>query len=337
MQLFRTLAHLFHPRRSNNHRPAVLHPQSLVVLASAAVIFTILFQPFFLLVLKHTGNVLGYASNITAADVVVMTNQERAKAGLPELTTNAKLNQAATAKAAHMFEQQYWAHVAPDGTQPWAFFKQANYSYRAAGENLARDFNNTDDMMKAWMASPTHRANIVNGRYQEIGVAVVDGTLLGTETTLVVQLFGSPMSAQAQVPAKAAAQVAQAPAIETKPAIAPAPTKTPTNDQFPPATPDTIGFAEPPVQNEGVARSNILGSGFFAFGSLQAPPLFSPLQLSKLFFLGIIFVIVTTLTYDTVVIGHRNTVRLVGKNFAHILLFLVVAYLLIFFKAGVVG
>src|SRR5258708_28336998 len=98
-----------------------------------------------------------------------------------------------------MFANQFWAHVAPDGTSPWQFFKNAGYQYYSAGENLARDFSNTSDMMAAWMASPTHRANIVNGRFREIGVAVVDGRLLGSDTTLVVQLFGTPLSGRPQL------------------------------------------------------------------------------------------------------------------------------------------
>ena len=68
----------------------------------------------------------------------------------------------------------------------------AGYNYVYAGENLAKDFGNTSRLMDAWMASPTHRENIVSSKYSEIGLAVVPGTLQGQETVLVVQFFGAP-------------------------------------------------------------------------------------------------------------------------------------------------
>jgi uncharacterized protein YkwD len=334
MSLASSLAHLFHPRRSNNHRPKILHPEAFIALTFIVVIFSAGFLPVVKLTqwAKQQGSVLGYASNITASDVVTQTNEERAKAGLGALTTNSKLNQAALAKAQYMFDKQFWAHVAPDGTQPWEFFKKANYRYSVAGENLARDFSNSNEMMAAWMASPTHKANIVNSRYKEIGVAVVDGTLLGTQTTLVVQLFGTPQQGTADIlsDTKKAQQVAQVPSqpspakdVKTAPAAQPE---------------DTIGFAEPSTdQPDTVIGRGVLGSEGFALSSLRAPALFSPLQMSKLFFLAIIFMLVMTLLYDGAITGHRNTVRLVGRNFAHVIMFLIVAYLLIVFKAGVVG
>ena len=61
-----------------------------------------------------------------------------------------------------------------------------------AGENLAKDFYDTEGLLKAWMNSPTHRENIINPKYQEIGIGVVNGILGGVKTTLVVQHFGTP-------------------------------------------------------------------------------------------------------------------------------------------------
>ena len=110
-----------------------------------------------------------------------------------------------------MFNKQYWAHTAPDGKEPWDFMSEAGYSYQVAGENLARDFSTTSAMVAAWMASPTHRANIMNGRYTEIGIAVINGTLEGVETTLVVQMFGTPRSStvKASVPTGPATSIAE--------------------------------------------------------------------------------------------------------------------------------
>jgi hypothetical protein len=97
-------------------------------------------------------------------------------------------------KASDMAEKGYWAHISPSGTQPWYFITQNNYAYRYAGENLARDFSNPESIVKAWLASPSHRDNLLNSKYQDIGVAVVDGTLGGRQTTLVVQLFGTRLA-----------------------------------------------------------------------------------------------------------------------------------------------
>lgn len=138
--------------------------------------------------------ILGYSSEITADKVVNLTNSERQKAGLPTLKLNSALSESARLKALDMFKNDYWAHNSPTGTTPWDFFKQANYSYSIAGENLAKDFYDTDSMVKAWMKSPTHRDNILNTKYQEIGIGVANGVLQGVKTTLVVQHFGTPIN-----------------------------------------------------------------------------------------------------------------------------------------------
>src|SRR5260221_12183226 len=132
MSFAKTLRHLFHPQRSNNHRPKILHPEALFALVLVVSSFWLISYPA-RYVSHQVGNVLGFASNITASEVVQKTNQERATQGLPALKTNAQLNQAALAKAQFMFDKQFWAHVAPDGTQPWKFFKDANYRYSVAG------------------------------------------------------------------------------------------------------------------------------------------------------------------------------------------------------------
>lgn len=134
--------------------------------------------------------VLGYASNINISDLLNDTNKVRQENGLSTLRTNNELTLAAQKKAAHMFANDYWAHVAPDGTAPWDFILAENYDYSYAGENLAKNFNNSDQVVDAWFKSPSHRENLLNKNYDEIGFAVVNGVLDGYETTLVVQMFG---------------------------------------------------------------------------------------------------------------------------------------------------
>jgi hypothetical protein len=120
-----------------------------------------------------------------------------------------------------MFQGQYWSHTAPDGEEPWDFIHEAGYSYKTAGENLARDFSSTGEMFDAWMASPTHRENILNGQFQEIGIAVVSGTLSGFQTTLVVQMFGTPATGTARAPQLLDTAVAQGEVLSAGTAVTP--------------------------------------------------------------------------------------------------------------------
>src|SRR5260221_130910 len=112
MSLHKLLKHLFHPQRSNNHRPRILHPEALISFAVIAAGFWLALNPV-KYIADQTGNVLGYASNITASQVVAKTNEQRASQGLGALTANGQLNSAAMAKAQYMFAHQFWAHFAP--------------------------------------------------------------------------------------------------------------------------------------------------------------------------------------------------------------------------------
>lgn len=340
--LSEVVSHLFHPRRSNNHRPRVLHPEAYAVFSLLVAVFALLLNNLTYLP-GSLEKVLGVASSITPAQVVDQTNQKRAEAGLAPLTLNGTLSQAALSKAQDMMTDQYWAHTAPDGTQPWDFIRSSGYRYSVAGENLARDFGDTSSMVAAWMASPTHRANILSSRYSEIGIAVVDGNLQGYETTLVVQMFGSPAQVAGTVspaassptpstqPKAAATQESESAPVQL--AQAQETMSEPTTAEQQPTTPDLVTISQAPPASP-VA---VLASTLVPLGEIDVPPLFAPLHLAKAFFLSVIMMIIATLLYDGFVAGHRNTVRLVGKNLAHVIFLGVVAFLVIFFKGGLVG
>jgi len=187
------LRSLFLPHHANNHKACLIKPLALFSL-SILFVFLQVFLNFFLLARPA---VLGYSSNISPERIIELTNTERLKLNLPALKENKLLSEAARQKASDMFAFNYWAHVSPSGRSPWTFFSDVGYKYQYAGENLARDFHDPESIVRAWMDSPSHRENITNSKYQEIGVAVVDGTLQGVETTLVVQLFGTPYGAAA--------------------------------------------------------------------------------------------------------------------------------------------
>jgi len=180
--------HLFIPKEENNFRSKLLHLDFLSFYLLLALIFTFLFKttPLY--------NILGYATDITIQKLYELTNKEREKYNLPPLNYNEKLSLAAYQKALDMFNKNYWAHFGPNGETPWQFILNAGYEYEYAGENLAKNFLFSENVIAAWMDSKTHRENILRKDYTDIGFAVVNGTLNGEPTTLVVQMFGRPSS-----------------------------------------------------------------------------------------------------------------------------------------------
>ena len=186
---------LFAPHPHNNHKAKVLWPRSIIILIGLFIMGRSMID----ITIGLKPGVLGFASQINPDKVIELTNKERLNAGVSIVKVNSELNQAALAKATDMFEHNYWAHISPTGTEPWYFITEAGYKYQHAGENLARDFSNPNDVVRAWMASTTHRQNLLDDRYKDIGIAVVDGYINGVETTLVVQMFGSSQTTVAKV------------------------------------------------------------------------------------------------------------------------------------------
>lgn len=161
-----------------------------------------------------------YVAAVISAVLVDFANQDRTELALPELKVNPILVAAAQAKANDMAAKSYFAHQSPEGFDSWHWFKEAGYDYKYAGENLAVNFSDSGDVEEAWMASPSHRENIVNPKYTEIGIAVATGTYQGRSTIFAVQMFGMPKA--------------------TKPAASP---PVPVSIAKIPASPDVLGEA----------------------------------------------------------------------------------------------
>lgn len=176
------------PHGANQYRPHLIRAHGLAVMAVLILGLQLIYS------LTTGGAVLGVHQTISASDLYQQTNAQREANKLPDLQLSDQLSKAALLKAQNMFKEQYWAHTAPDGTTPWHWFGVVGYNYTYAGENLAKDFVSAGGVMAAWMASPDHRANILNTHYTQVGFAVVDGTLDGQATTLVVALYGQPIS-----------------------------------------------------------------------------------------------------------------------------------------------
>jgi len=133
-----------------------------------------------------------YVAAVISAVLVDLANDDRTELALPELKVNPVLVAAAQAKADDMAAKSYFSHTSPEGYNSWHWFKEAGYDYHYAGENLAVNFSDSSDVQEAWMASPTHRENIVNLRYSEIGIATAVGMYKGKEAVFAVQMFGRP-------------------------------------------------------------------------------------------------------------------------------------------------
>ena len=132
---------------------------------------------------------------LTVLGTIKWTNEERKIADLPELKNNSALGVIASLRMEDMFARQYFAHVAPDGSDVKGSAEEVGYEYITLGENLALGgFKNDEDLVAAWMASPGHKENILKKEYEEIGVAVGEGFYEGRKQFIAVQVFARPLS-----------------------------------------------------------------------------------------------------------------------------------------------
>lgn len=311
MKLFHYLRHLFLPYKSNNQKAKILHPGSLVLIALTLVGFQFILG----FTNRSFPRVLGYAANISPEEVIRLTNVERTNSGLAPLSTNSALSQAAIAKGNDMLAKGYWAHFAPDGTSPWSFFLNFGYKYRYAGENLARDFSDAGTAVNAWMNSPTHRENILNANYQEIGIGVVEGSLSGVDTTIIVQFFGTPLNGSSgSIPVVQAQTVSTIQPIAT---LTPKPTLKPT----PTPTPEPTITPTPLLQQV----ANTTGSSV----SFVSP--FSSTKGISLFVIGMLIMV---LSIDLIIVKRNKIVRTGGRTLAHIAFLGMILAVILILKAG---
>jgi uncharacterized protein YkwD len=323
MNFFSALAHYFYPRYSNNHKAKLLHSSSLLIFASLLITYQVFLSTVPIVGVK----ILGYAANISTSEVISLTNQKRAENGVASLQYSPLLAQAALAKGNHMLQYNYWAHIAPDGTEPWKFFTDVGYKYRYAGENLARDFTNPQSAVDAWMASPSHRENLLSPKYTEIGVAVVEGDLSGVDTTIIVQLFGTPLlDTASQVPAAQAKPVATATPTPIVVQAAASPSASPAPTAFPAVV--------SPVPTSGVGAGTISTLPPANKEASKFQLLFSPFESTKGISIATTVILLIVLVVDGVVVSKRRIARVGGRNLAHFAFFGMILVILIIAKAG---
>ncbi len=183
----------FIPHKHNNHKPHFLRSKNIRFLALSILLIEICFLTI------PTLKIIDYISNNFTALVLPtvladLTNINREKINLPSLTVNETLNTVASMKAQDMAAKGYFAHISPEGKEPWFWFDKAGYKYEYAGENLAIDFTDSEDVTLAWMNSPTHKANIIKHAYTEMGTGIATGTYEGNPTVFVAQVYAKPLT-----------------------------------------------------------------------------------------------------------------------------------------------
>lgn len=304
MQVLEKLIHFLLPRESNNHKAKMLHSSSLVVITFVML----LFQGLISYIPKVMPDILGYASNISIQEVVNLTNQKRSEAGLSTLSLNQTLSGAAYTKGQDMIAKDYWAHVAPDGTQPWKFFNQFGYKYKYAGENLARDFSNANDAVNAWMNSPTHRENILNPKYKEIGIGIVEGDLAGSDTTIIVQFFGATYADRVAQPLAEAQKVENVPKVSEVPKVE--------------QTAVPIAVKLPEVKSE------------ISTPKPTQEILVSPFTTTKNISFVVVLLLLVVFIVDAVLVSRRKITRIAGRTFSHVVFLLMILAIIMILKSG---
>jgi uncharacterized YkwD family protein/spore coat assembly protein SafA len=112
-------------------------------------------------------------------EVVRLTNEQRAKYGLPPLKMDWQLARVARYKSADMRDKNYFQHNSPTYGSPFTMMRNFGIQYRTAGENIAAGQRTPQEVVNAWMNSPGHRANILNKNFTHIGVGYAKGGSYG--------------------------------------------------------------------------------------------------------------------------------------------------------------
>lgn len=310
-RLARFIHHLFIPSHRNNFRAKILHLDFLFVLVLTIFALSHVFGSL------EESKVLGFAKDIRVDKLLELTNQARTSQGLPALKYSNQLQFAAQNKAQYMLAQNCWAHFCGSKT-PWDFILASGYSYEVAGENLAKGFLFSDGVVEGWRNSSTHWANIIKPEYDEVGFAVMNGTLEGEETTLVVQMFGKRLAEAEPVEDKTDTKVA---AVQDAPGLKPKPVEASGIESTKAAT------AEAPKKESAYSADSIATKAAKAISIDKIRFNWSTFTFGLLLFVLII---------DLYVAHKRDLIRLTGKNIAHIIFVIALIIGLLIIKNGVI-
>jgi hypothetical protein len=110
------------------------------------------------------------ANAVFIQEVVNLTNQFRAQHGLGALSVNWNLSEAAQTHSENMAYQDFFSHIGADGSRPWDRAREAGYGSISVGENIGAGYSTPQGVVDAWIRSDGHRANMLNSKFNEIGV-----------------------------------------------------------------------------------------------------------------------------------------------------------------------
>jgi uncharacterized protein YkwD len=126
------------------------------------------------------------------AEMLARVNEARRKAGAKPLRSDSRLDRAAQRHAEDMLARGYFAHESPEDKTVRQRSKEAGYDWRTIGENIAEGQFTVDEVMTTWLNSPGHRRNILDPRFEELGVGLALGRPNGRYRVLWSQAFGTP-------------------------------------------------------------------------------------------------------------------------------------------------
>jgi len=281
--MLKWLKKVFIPHKHNDYKPHLFRRAGAILLFSLIV---------FLFVATISGPIVLNRFDLTALVLpkvlVDYANENRDIENFKHLAISPVLEKAAQLKANDMAEKGYFAHNSPEGKNPWYFFSQAGYSFAYAGENLAVNFTDSVDVSLAWMASPGHRANIMNGNFSEIGIATAEGMYQGRPTVFVVQLFGRPVAKQGTPKT-----VTPAPKPTTSTGLTQTPSQTVLAESVASEITDQNGNSELYVSVENITAENVATTPDTTYSSFIERIIVSPNKIlsSAYFILALIIVI----------------------------------------------
>ena len=281
------IKHWFLPHKETHKKARLISWEGIVVY----ILLCILLQVSFQIIGFMKPGVLGTSTNITLSQIIELTNKERVKAGLEPLREDMNLDVAAKQKALNMFSENYWAHFAPSGKTPWDFIIASGYRFSFAGENLAKNFYSPEEVVSAWMVSPTHRENLLNPKYKDIGISIEDGVLNGQKTTLVVQMFGTTTT------------LVGAPSVK-------------------------LAEKEIQVSQEDLNKPSVFAAAQ-TNPYLNIKPVFDPFLVNKYLGLMLIAFVFSLLLLDLVILKKRGVIRLGSYHLSH-MVFLTFSAIIIF-------
>lgn len=199
----------FIPGDYNDNRPKILQPKQLTIIVILLLLLKVSLVGYVFTVYQNKAEMSATIAN----QVLILTNEARVASGAEKVSLDPHLTQAAQLKAEDMVINNYFSHTSLDGRKPWDFVSRSLYPYLLVGENLGMNFMTGGDVHSALMASPSHRRNLLNPKYTDIGIYVMSGSINGQETNILVQIFAYKKTEEIVAPVVKDVQEKEAPEI----------------------------------------------------------------------------------------------------------------------------